>query len=542
MITEKIPVCAYCRVSTEHESQLNSLDNQTYYFEEKTEKSGKYELYRIYADQGLSATSWKKREYFKEMLADAGLDIEIHRKEIKAYVSNREPRFRRILIKDVSRFSRNASEGLELVTKLREKNVHIDFVSLGLSTEQMTNDMIIGFFLLAAENESKDRSQKVLWGKKMGAEKGVIHTTDNFYGYKYIKDTNTLEIIEEEATNIRLIFDLYVNHNYGFRKIIKHLNDNNIFTRRGKSFVPQSIKRILENVAYTGDLVRNKMDSPKVFTSKSYATYKPKSEWLITKDRIPQIIEPELLAKSIEIRRSKLHYKQRVGIYNGLSEYSGLIVCGSCGCNYTKNREARTGYDFYNCRTKKYKGRKYCQNINVSLKQIEETIRVLADGKFYDAILKDKNKNIEKIEDEITEIKKRMNQQSVKEVENLREELKLLNEENNRLAVLFVKGNIDEDYLNTLQREIDEKVSKLIIEIKEKSMDNNQLEEEILRLKNTVTDLSNLEIKDKYTVHEIKDQISNIRVHRDKDNNKKAHLEIRFKVFENIAGIMHDFQ
>ncbi|OMD76910.1 recombinase family protein [Paenibacillus odorifer] len=538
---EKIQVCAYCRVSTENESQVSSLNNQTYYFEEKTEQSGNYTLYKIYADEGLTATSWKKRIHFKEMLNDAGLDIEIYRKEIKAYVSNREPKFKRILIKDVSRFSRNASEGLELVTKLREKKVHIDFVSLGLSTEQMTNDMIIGFFLLAAENESKDKSQKILWGKKIGAERGVIHTTDNFYGYKYIKETNSLETIEEEAEVIRLIYNLYINEGFGFRKIVNYLTDQKIYTRKGKPFVQQSIKRMLCNEAYTGVLVRNKMDAPKVFTSKSYATLKPRSEWMITNNRIPQIIEPSTLQKSIEIRGSKTNYKNSVGIYKGIkSEYGGLIVCGICGQAYTSNVETKNNKKFYNCRLKKGKGKSYCSNVNVYLEQIESTIESLCSGKLFDVLLSDRNANIAKIESKVLELLSKMDQKNLDEIKKLKKELEDIKLENKRLAILFVKGTINEELLNEMQKELDMQMVKLNGEIKDKSMSNNQIEDEIAKLRNTANSLKKIEMKSVYSKDEVIEQIALIEVRRDEVNQRKAHLDLRFKIFENIEKITQD--
>ena len=52
-------VAAYCRVSTDKEDQLNSLEAQKIFFTEFTEKNG-YNLVRLYADEGISGTKTKK--------------------------------------------------------------------------------------------------------------------------------------------------------------------------------------------------------------------------------------------------------------------------------------------------------------------------------------------------------------------------------------------------------------------------------------------------------------------------------------------------
>ncbi len=60
-----ITVAAYCRVSTDKDDQANSFESQKRYFEEYINRNPDWELYEIYADEGLTGTSTKKRKAFK---------------------------------------------------------------------------------------------------------------------------------------------------------------------------------------------------------------------------------------------------------------------------------------------------------------------------------------------------------------------------------------------------------------------------------------------------------------------------------------------
>lgn len=69
-VTKKLRVTAYCRVSTFDESQSGSFELQKQTYLEKINNHPDWELAGIYADQGTSGTTIKKREQFQQMLAD----------------------------------------------------------------------------------------------------------------------------------------------------------------------------------------------------------------------------------------------------------------------------------------------------------------------------------------------------------------------------------------------------------------------------------------------------------------------------------------
>ena len=69
IVEKKKRVAAYCRVSTDNEDQANSFESQQRYFKEYIERNPNWELYEIFADQGISGTNTKRRKEFNRMVA-----------------------------------------------------------------------------------------------------------------------------------------------------------------------------------------------------------------------------------------------------------------------------------------------------------------------------------------------------------------------------------------------------------------------------------------------------------------------------------------
>lgn len=93
-------IAAYCRVSTDKEAQIESLENQKLFFEDFAKKQG-YALVQIYADEGISGKQVKNRTQFLRLLADAKLGL-----------------FDMVVVKDISRFARNTVDSLQAIREL----------------------------------------------------------------------------------------------------------------------------------------------------------------------------------------------------------------------------------------------------------------------------------------------------------------------------------------------------------------------------------------------------------------------------------------
>lgn len=104
-------IVAYTRVSTNFESQENSLENQKLYFENYVKNKDNWELMNIYSDEGITATSTKKRKEFTQMIRDA-----------------ENGKFDVILTKEVSRFSRNILDTIDFTRKLKAMGIEVHFL------------------------------------------------------------------------------------------------------------------------------------------------------------------------------------------------------------------------------------------------------------------------------------------------------------------------------------------------------------------------------------------------------------------------------
>lgn len=347
-----IKLAAYCRVSTssEQNNQKNSLETQIKYYTNYANDNENMEIFKVYHDS-LSGTGWEKRKGFREMLYDAGLDIGVTEAGTEVLeLINREPLFNRIVTKDISRYSRNVSDN-RIFNLLKDKGVYVDFTNANLSTENSSEELNLQILATFSQRESKDRSEKVLFGLKESAKNARIRTRDNFYGFRLNKQLNTLiklpdgtevlsnslEIVEKEAEVVRTIYDLYTTGGLGLRQIVRHLKDNGVL-RNGKPFAQTTINRILSNPAYKGVLVRNKMASPLVFSSMKSSTFRDEKEWQVFNDRIPAIVTAEIFDKAQEVRGGRLSEKRR-DVKKHQGRYSGKIKCGKCGKAYVQNRD-----------------------------------------------------------------------------------------------------------------------------------------------------------------------------------------------------------
>ena len=103
-------VAAYCRVSTDHEAQLESLENQMETFRYRAAQRGDWDLVNIYADEGLSGTTLKGRVQFQQMIKDCEAG-----------------KIDYIITKSISRFARNTVDTLQTVRELQKRGVQVFF-------------------------------------------------------------------------------------------------------------------------------------------------------------------------------------------------------------------------------------------------------------------------------------------------------------------------------------------------------------------------------------------------------------------------------
>ncbi len=501
-------IAAYCRVSTEKEAQIDSLEKQIEFFNEFTKKNG-YDLYKLYADEGISGKQIKHRKQFQAMMQDA-----------------KAKKFEKVVVKDVSRFARNTVDLLQSIRELKSYGIEVDFLNNGEIMEG-GSEFILTILGAMAQQESANMSKRVKFGKDITAQKGRVPNI--VFGYDKIPDERyTLKINEEEAQIVKEIFENYVYKGMGTTKIAWELNERGIRTKKTKSrWVQTSIVRMLKNSIYTGRVTNKKSEVTDFITGTRKDL--PEEEWIVVEKPEMRIISDELFNKAQEIlaQRStefKLNCKREKTSY----VFSTLIYCKHCGYSYrrTKRKYTENGKEYIRwvCSGRNSMGVSSCPNTTVIdeeelLNAIKEYLKTIISNK------KEFMKSVQKEFDKITKLREN-NERSEK---SLLQEIEKITVKKQKYMEMFQNEviNIQElkKYTNPLNEDISrlERELKLITsEIKEKDV----LEKELSRTISTVDDILNNETITNAMLKTIIDVI---------EVDSEANIEVRLKLLNEIG-------
>ena len=245
-VTQQVPVkrqqlrvAAYCRVSTRYEEQQQSLETQIGYYTSYIQNHPNWVLVAVYSDTA-SGTRTNQRLSYQQLLKDCT------NKKIDL-----------ILVKSLSRFSRDALETIHQIRRLKKMNIGVYIENGGINTLNVS-DSVIDQLAAIDQAESHFRSENIKFGirHRMRSGKTVLNHTQ-FLGYTKGPD-GILQIVPEEAEVVRKIFDLYI-HGNGVRKIKRYLEEHGIKTVTGKlEWSTSTIDRMLSNEKYIGEVLMQK--------------------------------------------------------------------------------------------------------------------------------------------------------------------------------------------------------------------------------------------------------------------------------------------
>jgi DNA invertase Pin-like site-specific DNA recombinase len=242
---KRLRVAAYCRVSTENENQASSFTLQRKYYEDYIGGHSNWILAGIYADEGLSATSYAKREEFKRMLADC-----------------KEGKIDLIITKNVSRFSRNVVDCLSIIRELLNAKhpVGIYFQENNINTLSHSSEIMLTLLSSLAQAESEAKRDSMLWSIDKRFSRGQFLTPTKFLlGYVDNEDAQGGMAVEEEgAKTVNAIFKAFLS-GYSLTQIAYFLTFYQRPTAKGNLYWSSaSVKGILLNERYCGDVIAQK--------------------------------------------------------------------------------------------------------------------------------------------------------------------------------------------------------------------------------------------------------------------------------------------
>ena len=368
-------VAAYARVSTDDEEQATSYETQVKHYTEFIQKKPEWEYVKVYADDGISGTSTKRREGFNEMIKDA-LDGKIEL----------------IITKSISRFARNTLDTISYTRKLKAKGIEVYFEKENLWSLDEKTEFLLTIMASMAQEESRSISQNVTMGKRWGMKEGrVSWAYSNMLGYT--KENGKILVVENEAILVRKIYQLFLREGKTCSGIAEYLKEKGIPTPSGNSckWTKNTINSILRNEKYKGDALlqktytadylehkveRNRGHLPQYYVENSHPAIIDKEEW--------EIVQAELMRR-----------EQIGAAYSGNSIFSSKLICGDCGGFYGRkiwHSTSKYSRFVYRCNGKYNKEHDKCQTPAITEDKIKEKF-VIA----YNQVMREKQRIIEDV-------------------------------------------------------------------------------------------------------------------------------------------------
>lgn len=314
-------VAAYCRVSTDQEEQLLSYENQVTYYTNYIKQREDYEFAGVYADEGISGTSTRKREEFQRMIADCN-----------------DGKIDLIITKSISRFARNTKDCLEFCRQLKSNGTGIYFEKENINTLESQGEVLLTILSSLAQEESRTISENSKWGIQRRMEQGfVIVNTNKFTGYDRDKNGN-LVINKKQAKVVERIYKEYMEGRT-VDYIARRLEKDEVKNWEDRVYwAPSTVQKILCNEKYKGDALLQKTFTVDYLNKKRVKNEGQEKQYYVH-DSHPAIIDKEMWeCVQLEMARRKEYLKE-----HGLNSYAhkpdenpfaGKIICGVCNQAY----------------------------------------------------------------------------------------------------------------------------------------------------------------------------------------------------------------
>ena len=443
IIKGNLRVCAYARVSTEKEEQLNSYNSQLKYYEEKIKSNSDWLYVGIYADEGITGTLDYKRDGFMKMMQDAS-----------------QNKFDMIITKLISRFGRNTVDTLKYVRALKEKGIAIYFEEERINTLEISGEIMLTVLSAMAQQESENISSHVKLGLQMKLKRGELIGYNGCLGYVYDKESKQISVNYEEAEIVRYIFERYCQ-GVGCTTIAKELTTMKYRTPTGKKKWHEStIRGILKNEKYKGDVLQGKTYTTDPISHRRVVNMGEENMYYMQEHHEP-IISERMFNQAQEILQKRGGVRgagRRKGNFSRKYTFSSRLYCGFCGSLLTRRNwhsGTKNSIIVWHCMEFVKHGKENCPHC----KAIKESIIEEAFTQSY-KLLCDSNKElIQTFLNEMEEIiQEESNESSIKRLE---EQKQVLKEKIDKLIDLNLNGTISTETLQEKKAKLQNKINKI---------------------------------------------------------------------------------
>ncbi|MCI9326979.1 MAG: recombinase family protein [Lachnospiraceae bacterium] len=330
----RIKVYTYTRVSTAMQTDSYSLDAQKARMKAFADFND-YEIVGTYEDAGKSGKSIEGRLEFNRMMEDI--------KSGKDGVSF-------VLVFKLSRFGRNAADVLSTLQVMQDFGVNLICVEDGIDSSKDTGKLMISVLSAVAEIERENIRVQTMEGRIQKAREGKWNGGFAPYGYQLID--GKLQINEEEAEAIRVIFDQYVHTDIGANGVAKYLENHGIHKiqrQNGKNplFDANLVRLILKNPVYCGKIAYGRRKTEKVHGTRNEYHLVEQDNYILVDGLHDAIIEEDVwqAAQVKLIARAKKYEHVNRGKDAKTHLLSGIVKCPVCGAGMYGNKSIKRKKD-----------------------------------------------------------------------------------------------------------------------------------------------------------------------------------------------------
>lgn len=355
-IIKRQRVAAYARVSCDKDTMLHSLAAQIDYYRKYITRNPEWEFAGVYADEAKTGTK-DDREQFQKLLTDC-----------------RSGEIDMVITKSISRLARNTVTLLATVRELKELDINIFFEEQNINSISEEGELMLTLMASQAQEESLSCSENCKWRIRKGFEQGQPNTC-TMLGYRLVNGDITL--MPEEAEIVRKIFHLYLS-SCGVQKIANALNAHGVQTEKIPCWHPDTIRGILRNEKYVGDLLLQKTLIENHLSKKQVKNVGQLRQFYISDDHEPIISREDFSKVQDEIiRRAEKHGRSA----GKTSAFTGKIHCAICGKNY---RRKTTAYNtVWCCSTFNTRGKACCASKVIPEETLKDCIADALGGKYF---------------------------------------------------------------------------------------------------------------------------------------------------------------
>ena len=308
-----------------------------------------YEIAGEYEDAGKSGKSIEGRVSFNQMMDD----IKSGKDEV-SYV----------LVFKLSRFGRNAADVLATLQVMQDFGVNLICVEDGIDSSKDAGKLMISVLSAVAEIERENIRVQTMEGRMQKAREGKWNGGFAPYGYSLID--GKLEVNEEEAVAIRVIFDQYVNTDLGANGIAKYLENHGIHKiarQNGKNplFDAALIRRIIQNPVYSGKISYGRRRTEKVHGTRNEYRQVKKDDYLLV-DGLHEALVSEEVWEQAQVKvaaQAKKYEKVNRDKKEKIHLLSGILKCPVCGAGMYGNKSIKKRKDGSNYKDFYYYGCKH---------------------------------------------------------------------------------------------------------------------------------------------------------------------------------------